>query len=77
MVCRGVRLLAAIALAAALGCDGDSTTPVGPSGPVNRAPETSQSIPDQTVPLGGEIRLDMQSYFADPDGDAYLRRWRW
>ena len=72
MVCQAVRLVAAISLVAALGCGGDddSTTPVGPSGPVNRAPEASQSIPDQTVPLGSEIRLDMQSYFTDPDGDA-------
>ena len=72
MACQAVRLVAAVALATALGCggDGDSTTPVGPSGPVNRAPETSQSIPDQTVPVGSEIRLDMQSYFTDPEGDA-------
>ena len=65
MVCRGARLIAVITLAAALGCGGDrdSTTPVAPSGSVNRAPETSQSIPDQTVPLDSEIRLDMQSYF--------------
>ena len=64
--------MGAVALATAFGCggDGDSTTPAGPSGPVNRAPERSQSIPDQTLPLGSEIRLDMQSYFADPDGDA-------
>ena len=71
MVCQ-LRMVAAIALAAAVGCGGDddSTTPAGPSGPANRAPETSQSIPDRTVPVGGEERFDMQSHFRDPDGDA-------
>ncbi len=71
------RLLAAGALAVTLGCNGDgrSTTPAGPSGPVeptsvNRAPQTSEAIPDQTVFLGDQRPLDMQSYFTDPDGDA-------
>ena len=71
-----VRLLAAGALAATLGCNGDggSTTPVGPSQPVaptsvNRAPRTSDGIPDQAIFLGDEKRLDMQGYFTDPDGD--------
>ena len=72
MACQGIRLVATVALATAVGCggDGDSTTPVAPSGPANRAPESSQSIPDQTVSVGNEERLEMQSYFRDPDGDA-------
>ena len=74
-----VRLLAVGAVAVALGCDGDggSTTPVGPSGPVdttsvNRAPQTAEAIPDQTVFLGDDKPLDMQSYFTDPDDDALI-----
>ena len=71
-MCQELRMVAAIALATAVGCGGDddSTTPVGPSGPANRAPQTSQSIPDQTVSVGSEERFDLQSHFRDPDGDA-------
>ena len=73
-----VRLLAAGALAAALGCNGDggSTTPVGPSEPVaptsvNRAPQTADAIPDQTLRLHEyeRTRIDLNAHFTDPDGD--------
>ncbi len=70
-------LFVAGAFATTLGCNGDggSTTPVGPtSEPVvptsaNRGPQTSDAIPDQTIFVGDETRLDMQGYFTDPDGD--------
>ena len=72
-----VCLLVAGAFATTVGCNGDggSTTPVGPtSEPVvptsaNRGPQTSDEIPDQTIFLGDETRLDMQGHFTDPDGD--------
>ena len=58
-----------------VGCGDDRpTTPGGPTPVVtahsNRAPRTSGSIPDQAVSLGEEARLDVQSYFSDPDGDT-------
>ena len=57
------------------GCGEDDNRPSTPTAPTtptvtNRAPQTSQSIPDQTVLLGEDVMLDMQSYFTDPDGDT-------
>ena len=60
------------------GCGDDDNRPSTPTGPTtptvtvpsNRAPQTSQSISDQTVFLGEDVQLDMQSYFSDPDGDT-------
>ena len=57
------------------GCGEDDNRPSAPTAPTtptvtNRAPQTSQSIPDQTVLLGEDVMLDMQSYFTDPDGDT-------
>ena len=36
----------------------------------NRAPVVTDPIPDQTLPLGGELRLNLAEHFSDPDGDA-------
>ena len=36
----------------------------------NRAPESSDSIPDQAVQTGETATLDVSPYFTDPDGDA-------
>ena len=46
-----------------------TTTPTTTT-PANRAPQASQSIPDQTVLFGDDEQLDMGSYFTDPDGDT-------
>ena len=35
----------------------------------NRAPEASETIPDQTLMVGDTVRLDPADYFSDPDGD--------
>ncbi len=57
------------------GCGEDDNRPSTPTGPTtptatNRAPQASESIPDQTAFLGEDALLDMQSYFTDPDGDT-------
>ena len=72
-----VRLLAAGMLAVMVGCGDDQDTPTEPTTtapttttPANRAPQASQSIPDQTVLFGDDAQLDMGSYFTDPDGDT-------
>ena len=72
-----VRLLAAGILAVMVGCGDDQDTPTEPTTtapttttPANRAPQASQSIPDQTVLFGDDAQLDMGSYFTDPDGDT-------
>ena len=39
-------------------------------GAENRAPVVTDPIPDQTLPLGGELRLNLAEHFSDPDGDA-------
>ena len=36
----------------------------------NRPPQTSGTIPGQTVEAGEAVTLDVSSYFTDPDGDA-------
>ena len=73
------RLLAAAAfslIGLLVGCGDDDRpfTPAGPTSvvtaPSNRSPLISQAIPDQAVLLGAEVRLNMQDYFSDPDGDA-------
>ena len=59
-----------------VGCGGDErpSTPAGPTSvvtvPSNRSPLVSQSIPDQAALPGDEVRLVMQDYFSDPDGDT-------
>lgn len=59
-----------------VGCGDDQrpSTPTGPTpvatAPSNRSPLISQLIPDQAAFLGDEVRLDMQDYFSDPDGDT-------
>ena len=61
-------------LLAGCGDDQRPSTPTGPTpvitSPSNRSPLVSQSIPDQAAFLGDEVRLDMQGYFSDPDGDT-------
>ncbi len=42
----------------------------------NRSPEPVGTIPDETVEVGEPIRIDLSSYFADPDGDAITYRAR-
>ena len=37
---------------------------------VNRAPEASGAIPDQSVAVGAEVTVDVSVAFTDPDGDA-------
>ena len=67
-----LRFLTAGVLAAALACgdqEGNPIAPTPPTTPANRAPQASQAIPDQEVPVGGHEQLDMQGYFADPDGE--------
>ena len=73
------RLRAGIALSLSglcVACGGDQgpSTPAGPTPvitvPSNRSPLISQAIPDQTALLGDDVRLDMQDYFSDPDGDT-------
>ena len=74
-----VLLFVAAMFAVALGCgdDGGSTAPAAPSAPVvttpvNRAPQASRTIPDQTLTLGEyeRVNLDLDAYFSDPDGDT-------
>ena len=36
----------------------------------NRAPAATDSIPDQTVPAGDTVSLDLGEHFSDPDGDT-------
>ena len=36
----------------------------------SRPPEPVGTVPAQTVAVGGTVRLDVTSYFRDPDGDA-------
>ena len=60
------------ALATLFACGGDDRpTPVAPT-PANRAPAVSQPVPDQTLTLGERetAGIDLDSYFADPDGDT-------
>ena len=67
-----VRFLVGSVLAAALACgggDGNPIAPTAPTTPANRAPQASGAIPDQEVVAGGDRQLDLQDYFADPDGD--------
>ena len=67
-----VRFLVGGLLAAALACGdggGNPVAPTPPTTPTNRAPQASQAIPDQEVVAGGDKQLDLQDYFADPDGD--------
>ena len=67
-----VRFLVGGLLAAALACGdggGNPVAPTPPTTPANRAPQASQAIPDQEVVAGGDKQLDLQDYFADPDGD--------
>ncbi len=67
-----VRFLVGSLLAAALACGdggGNPVAPTAPTTPTNRAPQASQAIPDQEVVAGGDKQLDLQDYFADPDGD--------
>ncbi len=35
----------------------------------NQAPRAVGTIPDQTVNIGGEVEVDVEAYFTDPDGD--------
>ena len=35
----------------------------------NRAPESTDSIPPQTLTVGDTVRLDASAHFSDPDGD--------
>ncbi len=35
----------------------------------NRAPEVTDTIPEQTLMVGDTVRLDPSDYFSDPDGD--------
>ena len=67
-----LRFLTAGLLAATLACGGQEGNPIAPTPPTtpaNRAPRASQAIPDQDLPLGGHEQLDMQGYFAEPDGE--------
>ncbi len=63
-------------LAATLGCgqDGNPVAPTTPTTPTNQAPQASAIIPDQTVAAGGDLQLDVQGHFADPDGDLLAFR---
>lgn len=36
----------------------------------NRTPVADDTIPDQTVTVGGSVSLDLSRYFIDPDGDT-------
>ena len=67
-----LRFLTAGLLAATLACGGQEGNPIAPTPPTtpaNRAPQASHAIPDQDVPVGGHEQLDMQGYFAEPDGE--------
>ena len=69
---KNVSLTIGIVLAALLaGCGGDKglSTPTGPSVDSNRAPQVSQSIPDETILVGDEVSWLMTLYFSDP-GDT-------
>ena len=41
----------------------------GTQTPQNQAPTTVSSIPNQTVQIGGNTTVSVDSYFSDPDGD--------
>ena len=64
--------LAGGVLAATLACGGDDGNPISPTAPTptNRAPQASQTIPDQAVPAHGHKQIDLRGYFTDPDGDT-------
>ena len=59
-----------LAFSFACGGDGDEPrTPTAPSSTTNRTPVPSGSIPDQSVPRGENVRLELAQYFSDPDDD--------
>ena len=67
--------LSLISLLVGCGEDDKAPTPTGPtSRPAsNRAPQASESIPDQTVLIGDDVQLNMRSYFSDPDQADIVR----
>ena len=65
--------LAMFAVAWVLGC-GDSMTMVEPAPAPNRPPVAVGAIPAATLAIGESVRLNVSTYFQDPDGDALTYR---
>ena len=63
-VLRVSAVVATVTVAAACGDGGTAT------GPSNRSPAASGTMPAQTVTVGETATLTVSSYFRDPDGDA-------
>ena len=55
-------VMAALAVGVVGACSGDTTEP-------NRAPMAVLGVPEVVVGAGRETRLDLSTYFSDPDGD--------